>query len=612
MVKEEGKTVGLAFSSEEPVVRYWGIEILDHSKKSMRTTRTKGNGLPLLFNHNRDVLLGRLRDISIGEDKLARGSAQFNDSPVADEKFREVQGGFLTDVSVGYQVHFVEEVKADDLSPELLKLSAQEKSPVYRITDWEPYEASLVTVAADPTVGVGRTLPPEKEEPKENQGTTPNPETTREAPIMDPKDVKTLEEFEAERKKAEDKAASDAQGKERARCEDIHRYWYKFRDTISEMVRDKAIKEGMTIEQFRGVVLDRLGNSAGSQPLDTPLGQIGLSEGEAKRYSILRAIRASMSKDWRNAEFEKLCSDQVAKQVGMEPRAFFLPYDILTAKRDRRDLTVGSDPAGGYLVGTQHMPGSFIELLRARLVAARAGVQIMSGLVGNIDIPKQTGAATAYWVGEGSAPTEGALTFGQVVLSPKSIGAYVDITRRLAQQSSPAADNIVMNDLVRQLGLGIDLAVFHGTGADGQPTGIAIVSGIGSFTGATFTWAYAISAVTDVMGANADVPGMSWVTTPAGWGTLKSRAKESGYPVYVIDDSDRMVGFPVLMSSQITAGYLFFGDFSQAILGEWGVLDINVDDKSLSTSGGIRIVGFQSVDVAVRQAGAFTLATGLS
>jgi HK97 family phage major capsid protein len=285
----------------------------------------------------------------------------------------------------------------------------------------------------------------------------------------------------------------------------------------------------------------------------------------------------------------------------------------MTAPRNKRDMNITTDTAGGFLVGTQHMAGSFIELLRSKLVAAAAGVQIMSGLVGNVAIPKETADPTGYWIEtEGNPPTESQGTVGQVTLSLKNVAAWVDITRNLMKQSAPAADNIVLNSLVKVLARMIDLAVFHGTGANGQPTGIATAAS-GAFTGATFSWILAISALTDVMNANAEKPGMNWVCNPTSWGILKTREKgTAGYPVYLCGDDDKMAGFPVLTSTQITAAYLFFGDFMQAVIGEWGVLDINVDDKSLSTSGGIRIVGYQSVDVAVRQAGAFTLATDLS
>ena len=615
MVKETERAVDLAFSSELPYVRWWGIEILDHSKKAMRTTRTEGNGLPLLFNHHRDMLLGRLRDVKLDDDRVARGTAHFDEScAMSDEKFRQVQGGFLTDVSVGYEVHFAREIPTEELTPDLMEMAAREKLPVYRITDWEPFECSLVTVAADPTVGVGRTADPDGGEgvkvDVKVEVKPPTIEIPKEERQMSEANGKTSVEYEADLEKERQKARTEATNSEAKRSAEI--FTLSARHNIPAMVRDKALSDGTTIEQYRGIVLSRI---VPGSPLDTPMGEVGLSGAEVRKYSFLRAVRASISKDWRGAEFEHECSMEISKKVGSDPRSFFLPYDIMTAKRSReemRALNVTTADQGGYLKGTQHMAGSFIELLRARLVAAQAGVGIMSGLVGNIDIPKQTGASTAYWVGEGVDITESAQTFGQVLLSPKSVGAYVDITRRLLQQSAPAADGLVMADITRVLGLGIDKAVFHGVGT-AEPTGIDITPNIGAFTGATFSRTLAVSALTDVMNANADKAGMCWVTNPTGWGILKIREQgTAGYPIFLCGDDDRMLGFPVLTSTQIEASNMFFGDFTQAIIGEWGVLDINVDDKSLSKSGGIRIVGFQSVDVAVRNAGAFTLTEALS
>ncbi len=609
MVRSKDRTVDLAFSSELPYARWWGIEILDHSPGAMRMDRAK-DGIAVLYNHGRDAHLGILGECRCDPDKVGRGAARFGKGPLASEKWQDVDDGILKDVSVGYEIHFMKEIDPKDMDPALMKMAAREKLPVYRITDWEPYECSFVTVPADPTVGVGRTAaaPGDKENGTEIKPPTTiiNQEEERTMP-----DTKTLEEIEKEMKADRDKAADDATQKERARMKEIREL--AARHNLPTRIVDAAEKQGTTIEQFRGIVLNLINDGSGSKPLYTPQGMIGLSQGEAQRYSILKAIRASLIKDWRGAEFEKECSDQVAKQVGAESRAFYLPYDIMTAMRSKRDMNITTDTAGGFLVGTQHMPGSFIELLRAKLVAAAAGVQIMSGLVGNVSIPKETADPTGYWIQtEGNPPTESQGTVGQVTLSLKNVAAWVDITRNLMKQSAPAADNIVMNSIVKVLARMIDLAVFHGTGANGQPTGIATAAA-GGFTGTTFSRILAVSALVDVMNANAEKEGMNWVCNPTSWGILKVREEgTAGYPSYLLKDDNRMLGYPVLTSTQITAAYLFFGDFMQAIIGEWGVLDINVDDKSLSTSGGIRIVGYQSVDVAVRQAGAFTLATNLS
>lgn len=577
------------------------------------------DGGAFLVNHDSDRMAGVVETCSCDKDKMGRATVRFSKSALGEEIFQDIQDGIRRKISVGYMVHHAEEMDPKKMPRDLVELSAREGVPVYLVKDWEPMEISTVPVPADVSVGIGRSKARVEDKPPDERGQAEK--QTKGAPegasiisgerkeIQMPPTTQTLEEYEAELKKEREKAAGEARGQERARVEEITSLSSRFQ--VPDTIKRRAIDEGMSIEQFRGLVLNRLPSGT---PLDTPLGAVGLTDKEVRQYSLLRAIRAAVSKDWKGAEFERDCSIQIEKQVGYQPRAFFVPYDILMAKREKRDLNVGTAAEGGYLVGAQHMASSFIELLRAKLVAAKAGVQIMSGLVGNVDIPKQTGAATAYWIStEGGAPTEGALTFGQVLLSPKNIGAYVDITRNLMKQSSPAADLIVINDLVKQLALGIDLAVFHGTGAAGQPTGIVGASGVGSFTGAAITRVLALGAITDVENANAEEAGMCWVTNPTGKAVLRGREQgTAGYPVYLCGDDLKMLGYPLLTSTQISSGYLFFGDFTQAVVGEWGVLDMNVDDKSLSTTGGYRIVAFQSVDVGVRQGGAFSIATGLT
>lgn len=650
-VDEKKRTVDLAFSSETPVVRWWGIEILSHDPGAMNMSRME-NGAAFLLNHSTDRQIGVVETCSCDEDKKGRSTVRFSKSSLGQEILQDVMDGIRRLVSVGYMIdEDPTEMKPEDMSEELKNLALKEQLPVYRINAWTPYEVSMVPIPADMNVGVGRSGdrdPPsvnihisgsvtdpdalaraiteglkgktgKKEEAANTEPASTTADTRPPAPKIEVGEKGNAMGEEAkvdvqEQARLTAAAVADGVEKEAKRRDDI--WSLSARHGIPTFERDKALADGTSIESFRGKVLERIGPG---KNLDTPIGEVGLTGAEVRKYSFLKAVRASMSKDWRGAEFERECSMEIAKKVGSEPRSFFLPYDIMTARRTAeeirglsRALNVTTAAEGGYLKGTQHMAGSFIELLRARLVAAQAGVGIMSGLVGNIDIPKQTGATTAYWVGEGVDITEGAPTFGQVTLSPKSIGAYVDITRRLLLQSAPAADGLVMADITRVLGLGIDKAVFHGAGT-AEPTGIDITPNIGAFTGATFSRTLAISALTDVMNANADKAGMAWVTNPTGWGILKIREQgTAGYPIFLCDDQDRMLGFPVLTSTQIESANMFFGDFSQAIIGEWGVLDINVDDKSLSKSGGIRIVGFQSIDVAVRNAGAFTLTEALS
>lgn len=608
-INAEKRTVDLAFSSEQPVARWWGIEILSHDPGAMDMSRLQ-NGGAVLLNHSSDKQIGVVEDCRCAPDKMGRATVRFSRSTLGEEVFQDVADGIRKNVSVGYSIdEDPMQMKPEDMNEELKNLSLKEQAPVYRINRWTPYEVSMVPIPADISVGVGRS--------KESTLEPPAPVEIQ-APVAEMMEVlvmpKTLEELAAEEraKEQKDKENRDAiQKAERERIAEITAL--VSRHNLPAEMRDKAIFDGLTIDQFRHNVLKQIGTS---KPLDMPPSDLGMSEGDRNRYSISRAIAAAITGDWANAGFERECSAAVEKRVvkeGYNKRGtFFVPYDVPLRTEQRTVLTAGTANVGGNLVGTQLRPDLFIELLRNKMIASKLGIQMLSGLVGNIAIPSFTAAATAYWVAENTAPTAGNQTFGQVTLSPKTVGAYTDFSRQLLLQGTPAVDGLVQGDLTRILALAIDKAVFHGTGSNGEPKGIANVTGIGSEAGASFAWGNVVDMETLVAAANADVAGMRYVTNATVRGLMKGRPKiGTTYPVFLIENN-QMNGYPVEVTNQIDAGDMFFGDFTQVMMGEWGVLDILVDPYTGSSAGTVRIVAFQSVDVAVRHPVAFTLATSIT
>ena len=502
-IKEETRTVELTFSSEEPVTRVWGIEILDHTPGAMRMDRAN-LGIPILFNHDRDAHLGVLEDCRCDEDKKARGVARFSRSALAEEKWRDVSDGILKDVSVGYAVHYLQEIQPKDLPPDLVKLAAQEKLPVYRITDWEPFEASLVTVPADPTVGVGRSADPDPaagdllegdnriqegdvgdgievkdakpppeggdEKAEEELAPTPTPAIEEERIMPEPKQEIDLSQYEQDMEKQRKRAGDDAREKERLRVQGINDIYEKFRSYVPEFIRRKAVDEGMPLEEYQDIVLKRIGDGS---PIDTPVTDLGLSKQEIRRYSISRAILSQWKESGVDASFERACHLEIERRLGNASRGIFVPFDVMRQPADpkgtgRRDLSVGTAAAGGYLVGTDHLGSEFIDLLRNMMLIRQLGAKVLTGLRGSVVIPRRTAGATTYWVTEGTPPTEGANTFGQLSLSPKSVAANLDYTRNLLLQSNPSIDSLVNGDLAKGIALAVDLAAFHGTGAAGQ------------------------------------------------------------------------------------------------------------------------------------------------
>ena len=182
-------------------------------------------------------------------------------------------------------------------------------------------------------------------------------------------------------------------------------------------------------------------------------------------------------------------------------------------------------------------------------------------------------------------------------------------------QSTPSADTMVMNDLAKVLAIAIDLAALEGSGASGQPTGISATSGIGSVTGTSLAYAGMLEFQTDVAGSNALAANCACVTTPAVAALLSARVKVSSTysPLWdgnVLDGN--VCRFRGMATNQVTAASMIFGDFSQVVIGEWGMLELALNPYANFTAAISGIRAIQTVDVGIRQAGAFSRATSIT
>jgi len=230
-----------------------------------------------------------------------------------------------------------------------------------------------------------------------------------------------------------------------------------------------------------------------------------------------------------------------------------------------------------------------------------------------VGLVRQTGATTAYWFNSESAGITAASnpTIDQVSLSPKTVGAYSDISRSLLKQSTPAAEQLVRNDLAAVIGLGIDLAALKGTADNGQPRGITLTSGINSdnwTTPSTPTWAELVAMETAVDRANALDGNFVYVMGAALRGACKTTVKATGQLGWLMGDDGRINGYNVISSNQLGTGECIFGRFADLIIGMWGGLDLQVNPyiEALEKAGAIRVTALQDVDVAVRRPKSFT------
>lgn len=581
-ISEEARTVELSFSSETPYDRWWGTEILDHSPQSVRLGRLM-NGGPALMDHNARDQVGVVESVEIAGDRVGRATIRFSKSARGQEVFQDVLDGIRRNVSVGYVIH------------KAVLQETKDGQETYRVTDWEPFEISLVSVPADPTVGVGRA--------DEQRGGV---EFIESEPVVE---VRADEEPKG-------KVMTEKVEERKSETSDIINLGMLFKHVGGEQMARDAIASNLDLDAFRALVMEKAKNA----PL--PTAEIGMSEKEVRQYSFIRALHALANPNDQRAQaaagFEFEASRAVAEKIGRTPQGLLVPFDV-----QKRDLTVGTATAGGHTVATNLLAQNFIELLRNAMVLSRLGVRTLSGLVGNIAIPRQTGGATAYWVAESGAPTESQQAVDQVAMSPKTVGAYTDISRKLLLQSSIDVEAFVRNDLAITLGLELERVAINGSGSGAEPQGILNKTGIGDVAGGTNglapTWAHIVELETDVAVANAAVGNMGYLTNAKVRGKMKTVEKASGTAKFLWNEDapDSPVnGYRTEVTnavpSNLTKGSssgvcsaILFGNFADLVIGLWGGLDLTVDPYSNSTSGTVRVVALQDADIAVRHAESF-------
>ena len=570
-VDEENRRVRVGVSSEEPVERSFGMEVLGHSAGDINMEFINSGRAPLLLDHDMTKQIGVIEEFKLDETaKRTTAVVRFGKSALAREVFEDVADGIRMNISVGYRIDKLERY--------------QENDETFYKAMWTPMEVSSVSVPADQSrlVGVGRS----KDKQHKNIEVKLMENEKKQDINLDEVRTQTIDDAKAEFKR-NSKEIIDLAARHNKRD-----------------LADKAISDGISVEEFRGVLLENISNNT---PLETP-SEIGMTKEEVREFSLVRAIRAMANPSDRKAQedaaFEFECSAEAARQYGKDAQGIMLPAEVLRTWK-QRDINSSDDST---LIAEDYRGGDFIDVLRNSSSVMQAGATMLRGLQGNVVIPKKTAASSGAWIAtEGAAAAESEFTSGSVTMSPKVVGAFTDATRLLLQQSSLDVENLIRDDLTQSIATAIDLGALAGSGSSGQPTGIANTSGINTttFAAANPTWAEIVAMESAVANDNALTGSLGYICRPADFGTLKTTEKATGTAQFVVSPDNSMNGYNVVRSNQVTSGDFYFGNFADLLIGMYGGLDITVDPYALSTSGGVRIVALQTVDVAVRHAVSF-------
>jgi HK97 family phage major capsid protein len=278
-------------------------------------------------------------------------------------------------------------------------------------------------------------------------------------------------------------------------------------------------------------------------------------------------------------------------------------------------IAVDTTTSASEIVPTIHRADQYIEPFRNELLARRLGVRVLSGLTGNVTIPKHGSGISVGWVAENGDLSDTGMTFDNVTLSPKHAGGITERSRQLIQQSSPDAERLVTDDLRFMLAKAIDTALIKGGGTN-EPTGVLATSGIQTSSLATLNWLNTLTMKEKLELVNATAA--NWLMSKKVATKFASTEKSSGTGIYLMSGG-QIADLPAYSTNQVPnvdadSGVAILGDWSQVLLGIWSEIDILVNpyDSAAYARGGVKVRPMSTVDIAVRHPEAFLVANDVA
>ena len=343
-----------------------------------------------------------------------------------------------------------------------------------------------------------------------------------------------------------------------------------------------------------------------------------------KEFRFVEAINILSSK--RNIEgFYKEMNDEgqrnMAKSgVDMTGEEGFVVPAFIIGNEKREMTTSTSDTAkAGYMIQTDLMT-NWIDVLTNKIIFPGMGANFMTGLQGNIAIPKKGILSGANWLTEVEAITPADSTWSQVTMSPKRVGDATAFSMKLLAQSSLGIEGIVRNDLLDSIAQALQNAIIKGPSTGNSPLGILNTSGIGSVVintnGGAITWAKVVELETNVANSNADIRNLGYLTNSKVRGAAKGIFRDTGSGMPIWDSNGTLNGYQTAVtnavpstnvkgSSGAVCSSLIFGDWSNLMIGQWGGLVLTANPYALDLSGQVRVSINAFFDTAVRQAAGF-------
>lgn len=596
-INNTDRTVVLSFSSEKPYLRWFGWEIVD--SKEMDLSRLNNKAI-LLFNHNWDDYIGVVEKAWISEDNRCYAKVRFDEHEQSNKILNSIKTGILPGVSFGYEIN--KAYKIDDI----------DGTEAYRVAV-TPFEISVVTVPADPTVGYGRSFE-EKEKNIQISITICNEEEEEEE-----EDIESIEDDKKDEKKYNNskKTIDNNLNFNKVNNDNIQSFSINMEKKMdrneinakiaklgkqygaTDLALDYIEKNNTSVEEFTEALLSKRSSSPSIQ-------DSSIDDYEKEDYSLGLALKQLMTGNVSG--IVKDVNKEMEKKHGARrsENSILIPFNAL-----KKSVTTS---ANNSLVQSS-LSMTPIESLYNSLAVVQAGATYMTDLVGNVDIPRFDNVISAQYVNENASATGSELSSDLVTMSGKDLTANIDISRKMRLQTPYNIQALCADQLFQAIRQKMDLDSLIGSGTSGQVKGVLNQTGVNSVVteggAGLLTWKKIIELESKVKASNALISKGAYITTSKIEGLMKGTQKGNGlgfiyenglannYNVYTTN------GLPEVGTTAKTSS-IIFGDWSQLLIGNWGAIELQYDPYTNSKTGQNSLTIFVTFDTAVRHAKSFS------
>jgi HK97 family phage major capsid protein len=593
-INAEDNTITISFSSETPVLRWFGYEILSHANGDADFGFANSGNCPFLLDHNTTDSGKHIGVVQRAWIENGRGYATIALSTDDSKQgiIGDIKNGVRTNVSFGYS-YFDEKVvgKIDGVDAYRMKFKI--------------HEISSVSVPADETVGTNRAFEPIENKPQEKTMTTETPE--KQTAIVDEGAIRA--------------AAVKAANTRASEISQLCSQWGMAEKAIEYITSERSVLDVKA--DILAAVEERSSPNIPKAPVAVK--QIGDKDNYNRTapFSFVAALRAMDTGDWSGAGRERESSQEMARLAGKRhdgDRIFLDPNQMVT--RATSSVAPGS---GGEFIGQQYMPERLVDTLWAKSALSQLSVDSVLGIQGMAVIPVTTSKATGTWVGGDTAATSAAqgVTTSQLTMQPKALTTHSSFSRLLNIQSNPNIEARVYDQLFKAIAQSLDDALFSPTQIANAPASVLaaitqVIAGSGA-NGNAPSQSLIVKLIDTIEKLNLDPESIGFVTNTTVKNTLAQTLKDSTNTNsnYILPSFEHktLYGKPLALSNNIPSSLtrgtglnlsaLIAGIWSDLSVGQWGSIEVVRDDKDTFNDQQIHVKSFSYWDALVKRSASF-------